>query len=120
VIARRAGLAEYTDGFVRRPDVQDLMHRVVIETNQNYDPEVSGASVADQVLVDLVAGGRVESEKVCRAKGHPDRPLGEAELFDKFRGCLDAGGAKIAPDVLFERLNHLEDLSARALTKIER
>jgi 2-methylcitrate dehydratase PrpD len=120
VIARRAGLAEYTDGFVRRPDVQDLMRRVVIETNQNYDPEVSGASVSDQIQVDLVAGGRVESEKVRRAKGHPDRPLGEAELFDKFRGCLDAGGAKIAPDVLFERLNHLEGLSARELTKIER
>jgi 2-methylcitrate dehydratase PrpD len=120
VIARRAGLAEYTDGFVRRPDVQDLMRRVVIETNQNYDPDVSGASVADQIRVDLVAGGRVQSEKVARAKGHPDRPLSEAELFDKFRGCLDAGSAKIAPDVLFERLNHLEDLSARELTKIER
>jgi 2-methylcitrate dehydratase PrpD len=120
VIARRAGLAEYTDGFVRRPDVQDLMRRVVIETNQNYDPEVSGASVSDQIRVDLVAGGRLESEKVRRAKGHPDHPLGEAELFDKFRGCLDAGGAKIAPDVLFERLNHLEDLSARELTKIDR
>src|SRR5215831_14122447 len=45
VIARRAGLAEYTDGFVQRPDVQNLMRRVFIETNQNYDPEVSGASV---------------------------------------------------------------------------
>ena len=119
VIARRAGLAEYTDGFVRRPDVQDLMRRVVIETNQNYDPEVSGASVSDQVRVDLVAGGRVESAKVRRAKGHPDRPLSEAELFDKFRGCLDAGAAKIAPGVLFERLSHLEDLSARELTRID-
>ena len=119
VIARRAGLAEYTDGFVERPDVQDFMHRVIVETNQNYDPEVSGASVSDQVRVDLVAGGRVESQKVRRAKGHADRPLSEAELFDKFRGCLDAGSAKIAPDVLFERLNHLEGLSARELTKID-
>lgn len=93
------------------------MRRVVIETNQNYDPEVSGASVSDQIRVDLVAGGRVESEKVRRAKGHEDRPISEAELFDKFRGRLDAGNAKIAPDVLFERLNHLEDLSARELTR---
>jgi hypothetical protein len=51
------------------------------------------------------------------AKGHADCPLSEAELFDKFRGCIDARNAKIAPDVLFERLNHLEDLSARELTR---
>jgi 2-methylcitrate dehydratase PrpD len=118
VVARRAGLAEYTDGFVRRPEVQDLMSRVSVETNQNYDPEVSGASVWDQVRIDLVAGGSVESEKVRRAKGHADRPLSENELFEKFRACLDAGRAKIAPEVLFDRLKHLEDLSARELTAV--
>jgi len=110
VISRRAGLAEYTDGFVRRPEVQQLMRRVGVETNRNYDPEVSGASVFDQVRVDLVGGGVVESEKVARARGHADRPLREDELFEKFRTCLDAGGSKIAPDVLFDRLRHLEDL----------
>ena len=118
VIARRAGLAEYTDGFVRRPEVQDLMQRVGIETNRNYDPEVSGASVFDQVRVELVDGGVVESAKVARAKGHADRPLSEDELFEKFRTCLDAGGGRIAPDVLFDRLRHLEDLSARELTAV--
>ena len=118
VIARRAGLAEYTDGFVRRPEVQDLMQRVGIETNRNYDPEVSGASVFDQVRVELVGGGVVESAKVARAKGHADRPLSEDELFEKFRTCLDAGGARIAPDVLLDRLRHLEDLSARELTAV--
>jgi 2-methylcitrate dehydratase PrpD len=118
ILARRAGLAEYTDGFVRRPEVQDLMRRVSIETNQNYDPEVSGASVWDQVRIDLTAGGEIESEKVRRAKGHADRPLSEAELFEKFRACLDAGGSRIAPDVLFDRLKHLENLSAHELTAV--
>ena len=118
MIARRAGLAEYTDGFVRRPDVQDLMRRVFVETNQNYDPEVSGASVWDQVRVELRTGGTIESEKVSRAKGHADRPLSESELFEKFRSCLEAGRAKIAPDVLFDRLKHLENLSARELTAV--
>ena len=118
VIARRAGLAEYTDGFVRRPEVQELMRRVGIETNRNYDPDVSGASVFDQVRIELVGGRIIESEKVARAKGHADRPLSEDELFEKFRTCLDAGGARIAPDVLFDRLRHLEDLSARELTAV--
>ena len=90
--------------------------RVGIETNRNYDPEVSGASVFDQVRVELVGGRIIESAKVARAKGHADRPLSEDELFEKFRTCLDAGGARIAPDVLFDRLRHLEELSARDLT----
>jgi 2-methylcitrate dehydratase PrpD len=118
VIARRAGLAEYTDAFVRRPEVQNLMRRVGVETNRNYDPEVSGASVWDQVRVDLADGGSLESEKVGRAKGHADRPLSEAELFEKFRTCLDAGGARVAPQVLFDRLSRLERLSARELTAV--
>ena len=118
VTARRAGLAEYTDGFVQRRDVQELMRRVGVETNQNYDPEVSGASVFDQVRVDLVGGDSLASEKVERAKGHADRPLSADELFEKFRTCLDAGGARIAPETLFGRLRHLEDLSARELTAV--
>jgi 2-methylcitrate dehydratase PrpD len=118
VIARRAGLSEYNDGFVRRPEVQALMRKVSVETNRNYDPEVSGASVWDQVRIDLAGGGSIESEKVSRAKGHADRPLSEAELFEKFRGCLDAGGSRIAPEALFDRLKHLENLSARQLTAI--
>jgi hypothetical protein len=76
-----------------------------------------GASVWDQVRIDLTYGGSIESER-CAGHGHADRPLSEAELFEKFRTCLDAGGAKIAPDVLFDRLKHLESLSARELTTV--
>src|SRR5215469_5113916 len=118
VVARRAGLGEYSDSFVRRPEVQAQMRKVAVETNRNYDPEVSGASVWDQVRIDLADGGSIESEKVSRAKGHADRPLTEAELFEKFRGCLDAGGSRVAPEALFDRLKHLENLSARQLTAI--
>jgi 2-methylcitrate dehydratase PrpD len=118
VTARRAGLAEYTDAFVQRPEVQGLMRRVGVETNRNYDPEVSGASVFDEVRVDLAGGGTLASERVARAKGHADRPLSQDELFEKFRTCLDAGGARIASEVLFDRLRGLEDLSARELTAV--
>jgi 2-methylcitrate dehydratase PrpD len=117
VIARRAGLAEYTDAFVQRPDVQHLMRRVAIETNTDYDPEVSGASRWDQVRVDL-ASGRIESEKVRRARGHADCPLSEAELYEKFRDCLEAGHSRIAPEALFDRLKRLEAVSARQLTAV--
>jgi 2-methylcitrate dehydratase PrpD len=118
VTARRASLGEYTDAFVRRPEVQELMGKVAIVTNENYDPEVSGASVWDRVTVELANGGHIESEKVRRARGHAERPLGEAELFDKFRTCFDAGHAYLSPEVLFDRLRRLETISARELTAI--
>jgi len=116
VIANRATLVEYTDGFVRRPDVQALMQKVAVETNQNYDPEVSGASVFDKVRVELLNGETLETAQVRRARGAAELPLSDAELFEKFGTCLEAGQAGIAPDVLFGRLKRLEHLSARELT----
>ena len=116
VIANRATLVEYTDGFVRRPDVQALMQQVAIETNQNYDPEVSGAAVFDRVRVELLNGETFETAQVRRARGAAELPLSDAELFEKFGTCLEAGQAGIAPDVLFGRLKRLEHLSARELT----
>ena len=118
VLARQAGLAQYTDEFVRRPDVQALMPRVRIETNEDYDPDLPGASRFDQVRVALKSGETVESDKVRRARGHGERPLEEAEIFEKFRSCLEAGGARLAPAVLFDRLKRLESLSARELTAV--
>ena len=118
VISRRASLAEYSDAFVRRPEVQDLMRRVSTVTNENYDPKASGASVYDQVTIELVGGERIESEKVRRALGHAERPLDASDLFEKFRTCLDAGGARISPETLFERLRNLENISARELTAV--
>jgi len=118
VISRRASLGEYTDEFVRRPEVQELMRRVTVVTNQNYDPVQVGASAYDQVTVELTNGEQIESEKVRRARGHAELPLGEAELFDKFRACLDVGHARISPEALFGRLKGLENHSARELTAV--
>ena len=115
VIARRASLSEYTDAFVRRREVQELMRKVAIVTNENYDPDVSGASVWDQVTVELINGERIESDKVRRARGHAELPLSEAELFDKFRTCLDSGHARLSPERLFDRLRRLESVTAREL-----
>lgn len=118
VISRRASLGEYTDAFVRRPDVQELMRKVAVVTNENYDPVVSGASVWDQVTVELANGERIESAQVKRARGHAEVPLSEAELFDKFRTCFDAGHARISPERLFDRLRNLENISARELAAV--
>ncbi|HTT80151.1 MAG TPA: MmgE/PrpD family protein [Stellaceae bacterium] len=118
LVSRRAGLGEYTDDFVRRAEVQAIMPKVAITTNEDYDEGQIGGSKWDQVRVELTNGERLESEQVRRARGHAELPLGEVELFDKFRACLDAGRARIAPEALFDRLRRLEAVSARELTAV--
>ena len=118
IVARRVGLAELTDGFVQRADVQGLMGRVSVVTNRDYDADSPGASVADQVVIGLRGGGTLEGERVRRARGHADRPLGEGELFAKFEECLTVGGSVVPARVMFERLTGMEGGAARSLAAV--
>ena len=117
VIAGKVGLAELTDEFVRRPDVQALMRKVRIEINSDLDPDLSGAARYDQVRIALTNGETIETEKVARATGHPSRPLTDTQLYTKFSDCLDAGKSEISAEVLFARLSRMQG-PARALTAI--
>ena len=116
VIAKRVGLRELTDEFVQRPDVQALMRKVEIRTTDKYDPELSGGAPADQVKIELASGKTLEGEPVKRATGHATRPLTEAQIYDKFADCLDAGASDIPAEVLFKRLTAIQSISARELT----
>jgi 2-methylcitrate dehydratase PrpD len=118
IIAKRVGLRELTDGFVQRPDVQDLMRKVEVVTTTEYDPEMPGAAPFDTVAVELNDGRTFAGEPVARATGHPTRPLTDAQLYDKFADCLDAGDSDIPADVLFKRLSQIQSISARELTAI--
>ncbi len=118
IIAKRVGLRELTDGFVQRPDVQALMRRVEVATTTEYDPEMPGAAPYDMVTVELIDGRTVSGQPVARATGHPTRPLTDAQLYDKFADCLDAGDPAIPADVLFKRLADIQSISARELTAV--
>ena len=118
VIAKRVGLRELTDQFVQRPDVQALMRKVEIRTTDKYDPELSGGAPADQVRIELASGKTLEGEPVKRATGHASRPLTDAQIYDKFADCLDAGASDIPADVLFKRLTAIQSISARELTAV--
>jgi 2-methylcitrate dehydratase PrpD len=116
IIAKRVGLRELTDGFVQRSDVRDLMGKVEVVTTSEYDPEMPGAAKFDSVAVELNDGRTFAGAPVARATGHPTRPLTEAQLYEKFADCLDAGDSEIAAEVLFKRLSRLQSISARELT----
>jgi 2-methylcitrate dehydratase PrpD len=118
IVAKRVGLRELTDDFVQRPDIQALMQKVEIITTAEYDPAMPGAAPHDSVRIELDDGRTVAGEPVARATGHASRPLTDAQLYDKFADCLEAGNSDIPADVLFRRLSTIQSISARELTAL--
>lgn len=118
LIAHRVGLAQLTDPFVQRKDVQELMRKVERDLTEETDPENLSASPYEQVRIELASGAVLESERVTRARGHAERPLSEAQLHEKFADCLTAGGSAIPAEVLFGRLQGLQAITARELTAL--
>lgn len=119
IIAKRVGLRELTDEFVQRPDIQALMRKVEIVTTTEYDDDMPGAAPQDQVTVELTNGSTIAGEPVRRATGHASRPLTEAQIYDKFADCLDAGESDIPADVLFKRLSQIQSMSAQQITALQ-
>jgi len=113
VVARNVGLAELTDDFVRKPEVQALMGRVTIETT----PEtMAGLPFApfDAVAIRTVSGETLESGPVERAKGSHQKPLSEQELWTKFADCMGRELSAPATSRAFERLMSLEHVNSAA------
>lgn len=86
----RAGLPEFTDQVVQRPDVRAMVERVRFEV----DPEADSAGYNNMTSIVRVhlRDGRVLEGRAAFAKGSPANPMTDEELRDKFLGCLEAGG----------------------------
>ena len=113
VVAGRVGLAELTDDFVRRPDIQALMRKVFITLDRNYDPQTPGAAYEDRVTLQ-VRGAAPRSRAVHRATGHAQQPLTPAHLRDKFLDCLAYGAYEGDAQAFLAQLLRLEDVPVLA------
>ena len=108
IVARSVGLAELTDAFVRRPDVQALLRRVEVEPDDREDALRPGSAPYDLVVVETKDGRRLESRRVSEERGSPSLPLSMGELWAKFESCFAAGKARLAPRPVFEALMSIE------------
>ncbi len=88
----RAGLAQFTDVTVRRPDVQAMVGRI----NFYVDPEAekAGYDKMTSILKIRLNDGRVLSGRADFAKGSPSDPMTYEEVAEKFRGCAEFAGWK--------------------------
>jgi 2-methylcitrate dehydratase PrpD len=111
LIAGRAGLAELTDEFVSRPEVQALMRRVEVIRDEREDPAAPGHAIYDEVTLEAEGAARPASVQVSKVRGSPELPLRREELWAKFEGCVQVGAARIPAKALFDALMSLERLA---------
>jgi 2-methylcitrate dehydratase PrpD len=79
----RAGLHQYSDGAVQRPEARALMERVTIH------PVTEVRRPESRVVLTLKSGEQLE-ESVNVSHGSPSDPLTDAEIVGKFHECSEA------------------------------
>lgn len=113
VIVGRVGLAELSDGFVARPDVQALMSKVRVHATAEPDPEDPVFAREDGVRVVLTSGKSL-SRRIRYARGHAREPLREDELWAKFRDCVEPQAGEDRTHELFDALRTIDRISGTA------
>jgi 2-methylcitrate dehydratase PrpD len=114
----KAGLSEFTDEVVRRPEVQQMMARVHFGVNPVA--EAAGYDKMTTILELNLRDGRVIRGRADFAKGSPAIPMSYDEAGEKFLDC--ASFATWPPDkvrALVAAVRRLETVSnVRSLTAL--
>ncbi|MGN6388698.1 MAG: MmgE/PrpD family protein [Burkholderiaceae bacterium] len=83
LLERRAGLAEFTDEVVNRPDVKAMIEKIDFGVDQ--DAEAAGYHKMTTIIDVTLADGRKISGRADFGKGSPAEPMSYDEVADKFR-----------------------------------
>jgi aconitate decarboxylase len=113
-VAGDVGLAEVSDAFVRRTDVQDVFPKVSISTRGDRLPEEPALAAYDRVEVLLRDGRKLASEPISYPRGNFKRPVDVERLWSKFKDCTVAAMGEPRARHLFEQLQALDQLPAVA------
>ncbi|OGA48817.1 MAG: MmgE/PrpD family protein [Betaproteobacteria bacterium RIFCSPLOWO2_12_FULL_62_58] len=118
LLERKAGLAEFTDKVVNRPDVQKMIEKV--EFGVHPEAEAAGYEKMTTIIEIELNDGRKISGRADFGKGSPDNPMSDRELADKFLECAAWGKLSRAnADNVVELVFGLEKLkSIRELTRL--
>ena len=122
LVLRRAGLAEYSDEVVNRPDVQEAIRKIEYTVFSDEEAQEKDYHLWTTFLDIILTGGRTISARVDAAKGSATMPMNEDEVAEKFRDC--AAYANLPKDCLegaIETVLNLEKLDdIRTLTRLLR
>jgi 2-methylcitrate dehydratase PrpD len=90
LLERKAGLEQFTDDVVNRPDVQALVQK--IDFGVHPDAEAAGFDKMTTIIEVELDDGTVVKGSADFGKGSPANPMSDAELADKFGQCAAWGG----------------------------
>jgi 2-methylcitrate dehydratase PrpD len=87
LIERKAGLGQFTDHTVQRPDVQEMIRR--IDFHVDPEAESAGFDQMTSILKITLNDGKVITGRAAFGKGSPADPMSFDEAATKFRGCAE-------------------------------
>jgi 2-methylcitrate dehydratase PrpD len=103
-----ANLREFTDESVNRPDVREMIDRITFEVDPLADAD--GYQAMTSIIDVELSDGHTLHTSAKFGKGSPALPMTDAELIDKFLGCLDwAGFSESTGRSVAERVLALDD-----------
>src|ERR1700730_17508415 len=114
LLERKAGLGQFSDKMVQRPEVQAMIRRI----NFYVDPEAESAGYdkMTSLLKIHLKDGSVVSGRADFGKGSPANPMSFDEAATKFRGCAEfAEWPKAKTEgivTIIKRLEAAPDMSA--------
>lgn len=109
LVARKVGLAELSDAFVLRPEVQALFPRVQIVTTDTLCPSEPTLALSDRVVIETTDGECFDSGEIFETRGGMAAPLTLEDLKIKFMDCTARLGTA-GQTGLFERLVRFDAL----------
>jgi len=83
----KAGLSQFTDAVVNRPDVQQMIEKVRFYVDD--DAEKAGYDKMTTILKVHLKDGRVIAGRADFGKGSPSNPMSYDEVAEKFLGCAE-------------------------------
>ncbi|MGZ5143239.1 MAG: MmgE/PrpD family protein [Burkholderiales bacterium] len=87
LVLRKAGLAEYTDEVVNRPDVQETIRKIDYTVFSDEEAEAKGYHLWTTFLDLTLQDGRTLPVRADAAKGSASMPMSDEEVAEKFRDC---------------------------------
>jgi 2-methylcitrate dehydratase PrpD len=119
LVLRKAGLAEYSDEVVNRPDVQEAIRKIDYTVFSDEEAEAKGYTLLTTFLDITMKDGRKISARVDAAKGSASMPMSEEEVAEKFRDCaafarMPKSSVEKAIELVFglEKLDDIRTLTA--------
>lgn len=109
VLLRKAGLREYTTEFVTSPRLVDMMRRVKTVN----DPEIARMGTDKMrsiVEIDLL-NGKTMRRMADTARGTPEKPLMENDLYEKFSECASFVFSQDEVDKIYDEIRNLDKLA---------